>query len=115
MTPLAAKTLDRASGALLLLLGIGAIWHAQSLSVPFAADPIGPKAFPTIAGAVLALAGASILLRPEAIEVEAGHRMRVASVAIASLVYPFLLGLGWWYVRSSEAAEQEFAEDVADR
>ena len=91
MTPLAAKTVDRASGALLLLLGIGAIWHAQSLSVPFAADPVGPKAFPTIAGAVLAVAGASIMLRPEAIEVEAGHRMRVAGVAIASLVYPFLL------------------------
>ena len=90
MTPLAAKTVDRASGALLLLLGIGAIWHAQSLSVPFASDPIGPKAFPTIAGAVLALAGASIMLRPEAIDVEAGHRMRVASVAIASLVYDAL-------------------------
>lgn len=91
MTPLAAKTLDRASGALLLLLGIGAIWHAQTLSVPFASDPIGPKAFPTIAGAILAVAGSSILLRPEAIEVEIGHKWRVAAVAAASLVYPFLL------------------------
>ncbi len=91
MTPLAAKTVDRASGALLLLLGIGAVWHAQTLSVPFASDPIGPKAFPTIAGAILVLAGASILFRPEAIEVETGHRMRVVGVAVASLVYPFLL------------------------
>lgn len=41
--------------------------------------------------------------------------IRLPWLVLGVLVYPFLLGLGWWYVRSSEAAEQEFAEDVADR
>ncbi|MBC3194430.1 hypothetical protein H7X46_25600 [Pseudonocardia sp. C8] len=41
--------------------------------------------------------------------------IRLTWLVLGLLVYPFLLGLGWWYVRSAEAAEQEFAEDVTDR
>lgn len=84
-------TLDRFIGLLLLAVAIGAIWHAQSLVVPFAADPVGPKAFPTIVGLVLALSGASILIRPEQVEWEAGDYLRVAAIAGSALVYPLLL------------------------
>ncbi|MFP5068779.1 hypothetical protein ACLFMI_03810 [Pseudonocardia nantongensis] len=41
--------------------------------------------------------------------------IRLPWLLLGGLVYPFLLGLGWWYVTSAEAVEQEFAEDVTDR
>lgn len=86
-----SKAFDRISGALLLLIGCGAMWHGYDLQVAFAADPIGPKAFPIIVGIMLVLSGASILLRPQKVEWETGDYGRVAVVAAASLVYPFLL------------------------
>ncbi|CAA0085711.1 Uncharacterised protein [Starkeya nomas] len=82
---------DRITGSLFLLIGIGAIWHAWSLDVPFAADPVGPKAFPMVVGALLAIAGASILLRPDEIAWEVGDYGRVAVVAGASFFYPLAL------------------------
>ena len=33
--------IDRLIGLICALLGAGAIWHAQTLHVPFAADPVG--------------------------------------------------------------------------
>ena len=41
--------------------------------------------------------------------------VRLPWLLLGLLVYPFLLGLGWWYVRSAESVEQDFADDVADR
>ncbi|WP_344024112.1 hypothetical protein [Pseudonocardia kongjuensis] len=41
--------------------------------------------------------------------------IRLPWLLLGLLVYPFLLGLGWWYVRSAESVEQDFADDVADR
>ncbi|OLL81150.1 hypothetical protein Ae168Ps1_3556 [Pseudonocardia sp. Ae168_Ps1] len=58
---------------------------------------------PALFMAVPALGGISVL------------GIRLPWLLLGVLVYPFLLGLGWWYVRSAETAEQEFAEDVADR
>jgi len=83
--------LDRIAGGLLLLVAAGAIWHAQSLVVPFAADPIGPKAFPTVVGVVLALAGASILFAPGRVEWQARDWGRVLAVAGSSLAYPLVV------------------------
>jgi putative tricarboxylic transport membrane protein len=55
---------DRILGVVLLLLAAGAAWHAQSLVVPFAADPVGPRAFPTVVAVVLGASALLILLRP---------------------------------------------------
>lgn len=41
--------------------------------------------------------------------------LRLPWLLLGLLVYPFLLGLGWWYVRSAERVEQDFVEDVQDR
>ena len=30
------------------------------------------------------------------------------------LVYPFLLGLGWWFTRTAERVEQDFADHIQD-
>jgi putative tricarboxylic transport membrane protein len=87
----ANKTFDRISGLILLLIGAGAVWHGYSLHVAFKADPVGPKAFPIIVGAILTISGAFILLRPSDVEWEAGDYGRVITVAVASLIYPLLL------------------------
>lgn len=87
----ASAIFDRISGIVVLLLGLGAIWHGVSLEVAFAADPVGPKAFPIIVGLILLVCGASIVLRPTAMTWEAGDYGRIVLVAAASLVYPFIL------------------------
>lgn len=56
----------RALGALLLALGALAAWSAQSLEVAFAADPLGPRGFPTVVAGLLAACGALLVLRPAA-------------------------------------------------
>lgn len=55
---------DRLLGLALLLLAAGAAWHALSLEVPFAADPVGPSAFPAVVAALLGLAALAMILRP---------------------------------------------------
>jgi putative tricarboxylic transport membrane protein len=87
----ANRIFDRVSGLILLLLGIGAALHGYSLEVVFAADPVGPKAFPIIVGLILAACGASIALRPTGLMWETGDYARVILVAVASLVYPLIL------------------------
>lgn len=83
--------IDRLVGLICVLLGGGAIWHAQTLHVPFAADPVGPRVFPTIIGAVLVLAGFVLAIRPGRVELEFGTWRRALAVLVASLVYPLLL------------------------
>lgn len=53
---------DRVLGALLILLAALAFWSAQSLVVPFAADPLGPTGFPSAVAVILAVCGALLLL-----------------------------------------------------
>lgn len=83
--------IDRLVGLICALIGAGAIWHAQTLHVPFAADPVGPRVFPTIIGGVLVLTGLLLLLRPGAVTVEFGAWPRATAVLVASLIYPLLL------------------------
>ena len=41
--------------------------------------------------------------------------LRVPWLLLGFLGYPFLFGLGWWYVNSAERVEQDFAEGVQER
>lgn len=84
-------TLDRVTGLVFALLGLGAMWHAQGLQVAFSSDPVGPKAFPTIVGGIMLLAGAVLVIRPHEITWNGGRWPMVALVAAASLIYPLLL------------------------
>lgn len=40
--------------------------------------------------------------------------LRVPWLLLGVLVYPFLLGLGWWHTRTAERVEQNFADHVQD-
>lgn len=53
---------DRVLGALLIVLAALALWSAQSLVVPFAADPLGPSGFPSAVAVILAVCGAMLLV-----------------------------------------------------
>jgi putative tricarboxylic transport membrane protein len=52
---------DRILGALLIVLAALVFWSAQSLVIPFAADPLGPKGFPSAVAVILAACGAMLL------------------------------------------------------
>ncbi|WP_245707409.1 hypothetical protein [Pseudonocardia oroxyli] len=40
--------------------------------------------------------------------------LRLPWLLLGVLVYPFLLGLGWWHTRAAERVEQNFADHVQD-
>jgi putative tricarboxylic transport membrane protein len=84
-------TIDRVLGGVLVLLAAAAAWHAQALVVPFAADPVGPKVFPTIVAAVLALSGLALLVRPGRVVMEFGMWPRAMAILASSSMYPLLL------------------------
>lgn len=84
---------DRLLGLALLALGAGIAWHAQSLEVAFAADPIGPRAFPTLVAAVIGGCGLFVALRPNALwepaeQVVPGLAATAAMAAYALLLVP---------------------------
>jgi putative tricarboxylic transport membrane protein len=51
------------AGTLLVLSGL-LVWAAIQLDVPFQYEPLGPKAFPVILGALLALTSVWIIIKP---------------------------------------------------
>ena len=40
--------------------------------------------------------------------------LRLPWLVLGILVYPFLLGLGWWFTRTAERIEQDFADHIQD-
>ncbi|MCX2725564.1 tripartite tricarboxylate transporter TctB family protein [Roseibium salinum] len=84
---------DRIFGAVGLLLALGYAWSALVIEESFLSDAVGPKAFPYIIAAVLALASLAIILRPDA----APHwptlprLLEVAAAIVVMLLYANLL------------------------
>lgn len=58
-----SPTSDRLAGALLVALGAAAAAEASTFDVAFLTDPVGPKALPYLAAAILVLAGGRVALR----------------------------------------------------
>ncbi|MBO0344092.1 tripartite tricarboxylate transporter TctB family protein [Roseibium limicola] len=56
---------DRIFGVIGLALAIGYAWAALIIEESFLSDAVGPKAFPLIIAAVLAMASIVILLKPD--------------------------------------------------
>lgn len=55
-------TADRLLGFVLLALAAVTFWSAQSLVVPFAADPLGPRGFPSAVALIMGACGALLLI-----------------------------------------------------
>jgi putative tricarboxylic transport membrane protein len=56
---------DRVFGVVCILLAAFFVWQATGIQTGFIVDPLGPKAFPMIIGAVLGLGGLYPILKPD--------------------------------------------------
>jgi putative tricarboxylic transport membrane protein len=56
---------DRIFGLVVVLVALAYIASATQIQTSFLSDPVGPKAFPILVGAVAALCGAIMILRPD--------------------------------------------------
>ncbi|MCA8879256.1 MAG: tripartite tricarboxylate transporter TctB family protein [Rhodobacteraceae bacterium] len=56
---------DRLFGGIGLALAAFYVWQATTIQVSFISDPVGPKTFPIIIGALMALASLAIIVRPD--------------------------------------------------
>lgn len=72
-----------------------ALWFAAAAGVTLGALPLLFTLFPAIGRADV-------------------FGLRVPWLLLGVLVYPFLLGLGWWHTRTAERVEQDFADHVQD-
>jgi len=56
---------DRIFGLVVLFVALGYIASATQIQTSFLSDPVGPKAFPMLIGAVAALSALVLLFRPD--------------------------------------------------
>lgn len=56
---------DRIFGLVTLLVAVGYILAATQIQTSFLADPVGPKMFPYLIGAVAGLCGLVVMIRPD--------------------------------------------------
>ncbi|RPH51263.1 MAG: tripartite tricarboxylate transporter TctB family protein [Desulfobacteraceae bacterium] len=55
---------ERIGAAIVLLFGTGYLWEAIRMEEANIGDPLGPKVFPIILGALMVALGLSLLIRP---------------------------------------------------
>ena len=86
---------ERWVGVVLLLLAVAAAWLARGYRVSFIADPVGPRAFPLLGAALIAIGATRMVARPVAHAVwpTGGMFVRLAAAATALALYPLLLPL----------------------
>lgn len=78
---------DRIAGAILVLVALTAGTEALGFRVSFPTDPLGPRAFPLFAAAVLFLGGLLLILRPGEEPAWPARRGRLTlSVGVAALL-----------------------------
>ncbi|MGQ0708934.1 MAG: tripartite tricarboxylate transporter TctB family protein [Rhodoferax sp.] len=84
---------DRILGLLCLGLAAAMAWAAQGYVAEYSYEPIGPRAFPTLLAAVMALGGLWLVLRPapaRAAVPEEGQRLALGLTVGAMLAYALL-------------------------
>lgn len=84
---------DRVFAGVCIVIAAAYLFVASGIQLPFLADPVGPRAFPYIIGAVLLLAALYPLIRPDAApQWPALHRLYEIGFAVAVMVaYAFFL------------------------
>jgi putative tricarboxylic transport membrane protein len=84
---------DRIFGGIGIALAIFYIWSATLVEIPFISDPVGPRSFPMIIGALLGLASLVVLVRPDAEPhwPEAGRLAEIAGAVAVMTAYALLL------------------------
>lgn len=83
---------DRLLGVALVALAALVVWHALSLEVTFAADPVGPKAFPIAVALAMGGCGVLMLFRQGLIWEKAERVVPGLAAVTAMAGYALLLG-----------------------
>ncbi|WP_424811984.1 tripartite tricarboxylate transporter TctB family protein [Roseococcus sp. YIM B11640] len=78
-------------GVVLLVLAGGAIWAAQSWEVPFAADPLGPRGFPSAVAVVLGACGLLLLIARGATFEWPERKLAPLLLVVAMVAYALVL------------------------
>lgn len=85
---------DRIFGLVMLVLAVGYALTARSIETSFMSDPVGPRIFPYLIAAVIAVSSLVMILRPDPdVEWPAGPMLGQLGLALALLVgYAFAIG-----------------------
>jgi len=82
---------DRITGLIVAVLALAFAASAGQLEEPFFADPLGPKAFPLLISSIAFLAGATMVMRPDAEPSWPGPatllRLAIATVILVAYAY----------------------------
>lgn len=76
---------DRIFGAFMMVVALGYILNARGIQTSFMSDPVGPRLFPYLVGAVVMIAALVMVLRPDPDEEWPAGPM-VAQLALALAV-----------------------------
>lgn len=85
---------DRIFGLVMLVAAVGYALTARNIETSFISDPVGPRIFPYLIAAVIAVSSLVMILRPDPdADWPAGPMLAQLGLALAVLVaYAFLIG-----------------------
>jgi putative tricarboxylic transport membrane protein len=87
---------ERTGATVVLLLGAGYLWEAIFMEEVTIGDPLGPKVFPVILGALMVALGFSLLVRPAgASQSRPFTRTAVSALILAGLLCAYGFGIEW--------------------
>ncbi len=82
---------DRIFGLFIVIVALAFIASATQIQTSFLADPVGPKTFPFLIGAVLALCGLVLVLRPDEEQLRVQSAGKLAFAVVVLFGYAFTL------------------------
>ena len=82
---------DRIFGLFIVIVALAFIASATQIQTSFLADPVGPKTFPFLIGAVMALCGLMLVLRPDDEQLRVQSAGKVAYAVVVLLGYAYAL------------------------
>ncbi len=83
---------DRILGAVCVVTAAGMAWAAQGYAAAISYEPVGPRAFPLLLSALMAIAGVWLMIRPtlRGSAISLSHLKPLAFTVISVFAYAFL-------------------------